>query len=385
HTRFHIASITKMFTAVSIMQLEEHRRIDLNATVAVYLPTAPYANQITVRELLQHTSGLWNYGDAAFNSGAVTKPTTPEQILKLAGSHPLTSNPGTRYTYSNTGYVVLGLIVEHVSGQSLAAYERTHIFDPADMHDTTFGNPAPAVPMAVGYMSGPGPVAAPFDSSWLFADGDIVSTAADVARFDIALLAGRLVSPATFALMQSQRINTESAVGDQGLGLEMQTWRGIALVGHHGGVPGFETENATFPASDAAVVVMSDAFDFATPSAVRFAFTALFPSLNQPVEGEDAGVTERFRTALNSLLNGDIDRTQYTAQVNSALTPALLAQTAAQLKPLGSIKTITYLGKNQGGTGTVYSYDVLFTAGKTMTWQFALDADGKIAAIGSSG
>ncbi len=385
-TRFPIASVTKMFTAVAVMQLVQAHRVDLDATAATYLPRVPYAKEITVRELLQHTSGLWNYGDYAFQSGIVSRPTNPLAILAMAAKHPLTSAPGTKWSYSNTGYVVLGLIVERVSGEPLAQYDREHIFTPANMMQTTVGNPPAGTSVAQGYMSATGKLAPAYDPSWLFACGDIVSTAADLARFDIALLDGKLLSPQTFAQMQANPLSSDN--GMQGLGVDMVRWQSLQLVGHHGGVPGYETENELIPAQHVAWIVLSDAFDFGTYRANRVVVGTLFPNLATPVaqpNAEDRAVTERFRQALSSLLQGQIDRSQYTAQVNAALTPALLAQTAAQLKPLGTIAKIAYLGSDRTATGMRYSYNVTFSAGQTLTWQFVLDSTGKIAGIGSTG
>lgn len=383
-TRFPIASITKMFTAVAIMQLVQAKRVELDAKVSRYLPRAPYANQIMVRELLQHTSGLWNYGDYAFNTGLTATRTTPTAILAMAAKHPLTSPPGTKWTYSNTGYVVLGLIVEHASGEPLAQYEREHIFEPAGMTQTTVGSTAASVPVAVGYMSAAGPRAAAYDPSWLFACGDIVSTASDLAGFDLALLEGRLLAPDMFAKMRTDVVPGEDAM--QGLGVSVINWHGMQLVGHHGGVPGYEVENETIPMQRVAWIVLSDAFDFGTYRANRIVISSLFPNLAVPVASptsEDRAVTERFREALGSLLQGKIDRSQYSDEVNAALTPALLARTAAELKPFGGIVKIAFVGASEGAARTIYSYSVTFSGGQTLTWQFVLDASGKIAGIGS--
>jgi CubicO group peptidase (beta-lactamase class C family) len=386
-TRFPIASVTKMFTAVAIMQLVQAHRVSLDATVAKYLPRAPHAAQITVRELLNHTSGLWNYGDYAFQSGLVSKPTTPRAILALAAQHPLTSTPGTKWSYSNTGYVVLGLIVERVTGQSLASYEQKHIFKPAGMTQTSVGNPPAGTPIAPAYMSAAGGKAAAYDPSWLFACGDIVSTAADLARFDAALLDGKLITPETFRAMQANEMPSPN--GMQGLGVDTLQWGTLELVGHHGGLPGYETENQIIPARHMAFVVLSDAFDFGTYRARRVVMTAFFPQETAAAQAnatpEDPAVTQRFHDALASLFAGTIDRSQYTAQVSAALTPAVLAQTAAQLKPLGSIAKIQYLAATKTAAGTVYAYNVTFSGGQTMTWQFVLDPSGKIAGIGSGG
>lgn len=384
-TRFPIASITKMFTAVAIMQLVQANRVDLDASVSKYLPSAPYADRITVRQLLQHTSGLWNYGDYAFNNGLVAAPTTPAAILAMAAQHPLTSAPGTKYGYSNTGYVILGLIVEHVSGEPLARYEGEHIFQPAGMTQTTMGNPPSSVPVAVGYMSAGGNRADAYDASWIFACGDIVSTASDLARFDIALLDGVLISPATFARMQANLVPSD--LGRQGLGVNVISWHGLQLVEHHGGLPGFEAENVTIPARRLAWIVLSNAFDFGTNRASAVVAGALFPNFAEPTpapEPEDRAVTERFLQTLASLFHGKVDRSQYTAAANAALTPELVAATATQLKPLGAVARIQFLGVNEAAAETVYSYRVTFTNGETLTWRFVLDANGKIAGIGAT-
>jgi D-alanyl-D-alanine carboxypeptidase len=386
--RFPIASITKMFTAVAIMQLVQAHRVDLDARVNEYLPSAPYADQITVRELLQHTSGLWNYGDYAFQTGLVATRTTPTAILAMAARHPLTSLPGTKWAYSNTGYVVLGLIVEHVSGEPLAQYDREHIFQAAGMTQTTMGDPPSNVPVAPGYMRAAGPRAPGYDQSWTFACGDIVSTAGDLARFDIALLDGRLLAPGMFAKMQADVTPGED--GLQGLGVSVISSLGLKLVGHHGGVPGYEAENEMIPSQGVAWIVLSNAFDFGTYQANRIVVSSLFPNLIGSAvssasenHSEDRAVTERFREALGSLIEGKIDRSQYSDSVNAALTPELLAQTAAQLNSLGKITKIVFLGFEKGTTRTTYSYSVSFSSGQTLTWQFILDASGRIAGIGS--
>jgi CubicO group peptidase (beta-lactamase class C family) len=383
-TRFPIASITKMFTAVAIMQLVQASRVELDAKVSSYLPNAPYAEQITVRELLQHTSGLWNYGDYAFATGLAVTRTTPTAILAMAAKHPLTSPPGTKWAYSNTGYVALGLIVERVSGEPLAQYDREHIFQPAGMTQTTVGNPPADIPMAIGYMSATGTRAPAYDSSWTFACGDIVSTASDLARFDIALLGGRLLTPKMFALMQAGGIPSD--LGMQGLGVFVTDWRGLQMVGHHGGVPGYEVENETIPARHMAWIVLSNTFDFGTPRANYIVISALFPKLIEtagPAPAEDHAITERFRKALGALFQGNADRSQYTDDANAALTPEVLAKTATQLKPLGGIVKIAFLGVAGSAAGEVYSYDVTFADGQTLTWRFILDANAKIAGIGS--
>jgi CubicO group peptidase (beta-lactamase class C family) len=382
-TRFPIGSITKMFTAVAVMQLVEQKRVDLDAKVATYLPNAPYATQITVRQLLQHTSGLWNYVDYAIAKHLSSKPTTTAAILSMVAGHPLTATPGTKYEYSNSGYVVLGLIVEHVAGETLAEYDRDHIFQAAGMTHTTVGTAPFGAPAAAGYMSADGPRAPSFDWSWAYGCGDIISTAGDLAKFDIALLGGHLVSSDTFGRMQTDRVTSD--IGGQGLGLQLVSSLGVSFVGHHGGLPGFEAENETIPSQQMGWVVLSNAFDFETSKANRIVFNELFPmpatsSVQSP---EDAAITQRFRATLAALTSGVVDRTQLSDAVNTALTPQVLAQTAAQLTSFGSITQVRLIGSSRTGSLTVYDYAVSYTKSATLTWHFIVDDHGKISGIGS--
>jgi hypothetical protein len=186
--------------------------------------------------------------------------------------------------------------------------------------------------------------------------------------------------------MQANPVSGEN--GLQGLGVDMLHWQNLQLVGHHGGVPGYENETELIPAQHVAWVVLSNTFDFGTYRANRVVVSSLFPDVAATpasASAEDPAITERFRQALSSLLEGKIDRSQYTAQVNAALTPDVLATTAAQLKSLGTIAKIAYLRSTKIAAGTLYSYRVTFSAGQTLTWQFVLDPSGKIAGIGSSG
>ncbi|HEY3674773.1 MAG TPA: serine hydrolase domain-containing protein [Candidatus Tumulicola sp.] len=384
-TRFPIASITKMFTAVSIMQLVEQKRINLDAAVATYFPSAPYATQITVRELLQHTSGLWNYADYAVNSGMATKATAPDAILKMVGGYPLTSTPGQKWAYSNTGYVVLGRIVERVSGEPLAKYEREHIYNPAGMTETTMGIPTDGSATAAGYMSANGPPAANYDRSWFFGCGDIVSTAGDLARFDLALMNGTLLAPATFTQMQTETVPAQQYT--QGLGLAIYSSLGMTFVGHHGGVPGYETQDQMLPSQGVAWIVLSNAFDFGTYRADRVVLGALFPTYMAALTAsttkarEDHGVTQRFVAALTGLMRGSVDRSQYSDAASAALTPQLLAQSSSALDSLGDVTKVEFIGGNATAQASLYEYRVSYSTGKTLTWQFVIDAGGKIAEI----
>jgi CubicO group peptidase (beta-lactamase class C family) len=391
-TRYRIASITKMFTAVCVMQLVEQGRLSLDDTLSKYVPEYTRARAVTIRELLMHTSGVPNYLDAAFADGSVNRRTTPTAIIASVSGKPLDFAPGTRYEYSNTGYVLLGMIVEGVSGASLTAYENKHIFIPAGMPSTTVGDAPPGTPEAVGYMDHSGTPADRYDASWLFADGDIVSTASDLARFDMALMAGKLVRPKTLALMQSTNVSMNDGKYRYGLGLTLAPFDDKLVAGHHGGVPGFETDNELIASDGFATVVLGNAFDFLTPTVEDGILAAFYPAASAraiatvatpapAATGEDPAITARFKRFFAGLQQGTIDPSALSQAMRDALTPEALAAMKAQFGPLGPITSLVYRGLTPAGAYEQYGYQAAFGT-KRVTFQFVLDKDGKIAGFG---
>ena len=389
-TRFPIASVTKMVTAVAVMQLVESGRIALDAPLATYLPSAPHAGEVTIRQLLMHTSGLWNYGDEAFNSGRVATPTTPAAIVASLASRPLDSTPGTAFSYSNTGYLLLALVVEAVDHRSLAEYERLHIFTPAGMTATTVGDTAPPA-RARGYMDATGVAAPEFSYTWTYGDGDIISTASDLARFDIALMDGKLLKPATFAQMQSSAVAAPQFGSGvrYGLGLTLAPGAGMLFVGHHGGVPGFEAEDEMLPQQRFAVVVLSDAFDFHTSIANAAVLRQTIPSLLAAATPaatsaggvEDPAITAKLRVLFAGLQHGTVDRSSLTAAMNAALTAEALNASAGEFGPLGALQTLAFRSRETDSGYAVYHYTATFASGQTLPLTISIDAAGMIGGL----
>ncbi|NAZ83852.1 serine hydrolase, partial [Kineococcus sp. R8] len=221
-----VASVTKSMVAAVVVQLTEEGRFGLDDPVEAVLPgVLPAERGVTVRQLLDHTSGLPSSGalegDTAEEvTAAVTRRWSDEDLVRAALRRPWTSAPGTAFSYSNENYVVLGMLVRHVTGRDLPAVLAERVFDPAGMRDTTFPT-TPALPAGAlrGYLfPGADPAAGAVDTTaqepsvWSAGAG-VVSTAGDVSRFFRALFEGRLVSPAGVAAMR------EVGVEGYGLGL----------------------------------------------------------------------------------------------------------------------------------------------------------------------
>jgi D-alanyl-D-alanine carboxypeptidase len=229
--RFRVFSITKTFVAAVVLQLVGEGRMSLDDTVERWLPgLVPGGAVITVRQLLNHTSGLFDYIDDGddrilrpYLRGDVTHFTPPRRIVEVATSHPPHFPPGTRHRYSNTNYIVLGLIVQAVTGDSLTAEMRRRILQPLRLRATTFDARASRIRgrHAHGYAAiGPGGRVQELDvlsSSLAWAAGALVSTARDVARFYRALLQGRLLPPTL--LREMEATVPAGPAGAYGLGL----------------------------------------------------------------------------------------------------------------------------------------------------------------------
>jgi len=267
-TRFNLGSMNKMFTAVAILQLMERGRLAVDDTISARLPDYPnpeVARAVTIHQLLTHTSGL---GDAfttrfeqdphAFRSNA--------DYLPLFAGEPLLFDPGTEWSYSNAGYVVLGLIIERVSGQTYEDYVREHVFEPAGMLDTGAFDVEAEVPRgAIGYTTQDirgnetGVLAAntPLMPGRGFAAGGDYSTTGDMLRFRNALLAHRLLSPASTDLLITGKVDVADHVR-YGYGFMDRDDAGRRVVGHTGGAPGVCSFLSIYVDTGYTVVVLSN-------------------------------------------------------------------------------------------------------------------------------
>jgi D-alanyl-D-alanine carboxypeptidase len=246
--RFRIGSVTKSFIATVVLQLVGEGKLSLTDTVARWLPgLIPNGRHITVHELLNHTSGLYNYTDSpAFINQVAADPTrrwTPRALIAVATAHRPLFPPGTSWSYSNTGYIVLGLMIRKVTGTSVGAELRHRLFDPLHLRRTTYPiRPGISGHHAHGYLIFGQPGlrdVTRFSPSFAGAAGAVVSTARDVARFYHALLAGHLLHPGLLHAMETT-VSTGSTF-TYGLGLvRARTPCGIAW-GHDGDFPGYLT------------------------------------------------------------------------------------------------------------------------------------------------
>lgn len=252
--RVRVASNTKMFVAAVVLQLVQEGKLALDAPIADYVPGLVSGNgyddtKITVRQLLQHTSGLADYvADVMADPDANNHPWRPEELVAIGLSHPPTFAPGTGWAYSNTGYLVLGLIVEAVTGNDLGDEIDDRLIRPLGLGSTTYpeaGDKKIRGPHAHGYFAFPGrPVTdiTELEPSLPGAAGSLISTGPDMTRFVRALLSGKVLRP---ELLRQMRTTVPGAGYDYGLGIgEISLPCGGSAWGHSGNLPGFDTFTA---------------------------------------------------------------------------------------------------------------------------------------------
>ncbi|MGA8575832.1 MAG: serine hydrolase [Candidatus Cybelea sp.] len=384
-THYEIGSITKQFTATAILQLKEAGKLSLDDRLARWIPEYPRAKAVTIRELLQQTTGIPNYTEANhFVKIAGTQQPSFAAILALIDKKPLEFTPGSRFSYSNTNYILLGEIVERASGTTWEAYVRKHLFAPAHMMQSGFiDDEAKLLPMATGYVvDKKGVKVAPlFGSGWAWSAGAIVSTVDDMLEWDSALFRGLLINQTDLAAMFAPGKEAFGKNSTYGFGWVIDTADGHKRIWHNGGTFGFLSANLVFPKDRMAVVVLQNADTIATPeSTAQRIFEAFQPSTLVSAAGEDPAVTARVRDWIDRLETGNIDRAQFDTTMNKLLTPQFVAEVKQQLSVLGAPQKLVYLRKTSANGITVYDYRAVFQA-VTFTLRFAVNRAGKVAGL----
>jgi len=255
-TKFRLGSVTKQFTAASILLLEERGKLGTSDSIRKYLPDAPAAwDKVTVFHLLTHTSGIPNF-TAMPEYGRLKHSATPvAEVIAAFRDKPLEFTPGDQMRYSNSGYLVLGYLVEKVSGQSYESFVQENIFSPLGMKDSGYDSNSRIIPQrAAGYTPGPGgPLNADFvHMSVPHGAGALYSTTHDLLRWEQGLFGGRLLSAASLERM------TTPFKGDYGLGVMVQTVDGRRRVSHGGSIEGFNASLVYFPDTKVTVVSLAN-------------------------------------------------------------------------------------------------------------------------------
>jgi CubicO group peptidase (beta-lactamase class C family) len=256
-TRFRIGSLTKSFTAAAVLQLQTQGKLNLQDPICVYLLPCPAAWQtITIHELLTHTSGIPDYANSGSFAQIQDQACTPTQITALFQGLPLLFSPGSQWSYSNSGYVLLGMIIEKVSGEGYEEYVEQHLLQPLDLENTGL-DPA-AGPLAVGYEDSE-TKAFPMDMSSLFSAGGFYSTITDLFRWYQALTSGEILPKSLSDLMVTPFVTTQDGTGrSYGYAWFLGGGTDHPWASHGGRVAGFSATVIHYRSDDLFVLVLSN-------------------------------------------------------------------------------------------------------------------------------
>jgi D-alanyl-D-alanine carboxypeptidase len=382
--RFKIASNSKQIAATAVLLLAEEHRLSLDDTVSRYLPGLTRAREVTLRQLLSHTSGYQDYFPLDYVAPFMVKDTTPAGILDIWAKKPLDFNPGTRWQYSNTNYVIIGQIVEKITGKPLIDFLRARIFDKLGMHsaiDESLGPWSDSDP--VGYQNfalGPARPATPEGKGWMYAMGELAMTAGDLALWDISLIDGTILKPASLKTLTTEVALNSGTGTHYGLGLEVSTnGEGHRRWAHGGEASGFISANVTLPDDRMSVTVLTNGQGRAAPAIERqIEELLLAPMLAQGADPEAVPALEHARRLFTGLQQGQLDRSLLTSDAIAYFTDQAVADFAASLGPLGEPASFTASGHSGRGGMTERSFSIR-AGGKTMSLVTYIMPDGKFA------
>jgi CubicO group peptidase (beta-lactamase class C family) len=258
NTKFNLGSMNKMFTAIAVAQLAQAGRLSFTDTISKHLPdyiNKEVADKVTIHQLLTHTSGMGLYWNEKFRAQR-EKLLTVAAHLPLFASDPLSFPPGEKFQYSNSGYMLLGAIIEKVSGEDYYSYVREHIYKPAGMSETGFYEPGKETPnLAIGYVR-MGPDGKPFDEPRDNTNtrevkggpaGGGYSTVGDLVKFHIALRSYKLLNEEYTKLVTTGKVDAGGPGGRYGYGFGERMLDGKHIVGHNGGAPGIAANFDMYP------------------------------------------------------------------------------------------------------------------------------------------
>jgi D-alanyl-D-alanine carboxypeptidase len=344
-TLFAVGSVTKQFTCAVALQMAEEGKFSFDDRVARFRNDIfGHSTEITLRDLANHVSGYRDYYPLDFVDREMARDWPEEKILTTFTSRPLDFAPGTRYSYSNTGYLLLGYVTTMVSHKPFGQSLDERLLKPLGLthtrYEPTRGDPG----LAEGYTPiglGPAEPSIPEGKGWIGAAGGIWSTPEDLMRWDLALMDGKVLKPQSWKFMTTPRALTDGRSSAYGCGQALRDRGPVLVLTHGGGVSGFGSRNAFIPATRSAVVVIANA-DWAggVLDTIQEAVLAkLMPVAEAPkVNGPPA--QDVALEMLRQIRSGTIDRQLLADEYSAFLTPARVKAMAQSLVEAGEVSQV---------------------------------------------
>jgi D-alanyl-D-alanine carboxypeptidase len=356
--RYSIGSISKQFTAAAILMLEEQGKLSLDDPVSKYVSGLTRGDEVTIREILSHTSGYEDYWPEDYLMTPMLKPESAQQILATWAKKPLDFEPGTQWQYSNTNYVIAGRIVEIVSGEPLFDFVTKRIFRPLGMTSVWNSDESKLTQTdaTAYYRHALGPLrAAPKEGrGWMFAAGELAMTAHDLALWDESLIARSLLKPESYEQMFTE-VKLKNGKGTHyGLGVEVRERDGHREIEHSGEVSGFVAENVVLVDDGAAVVVLTNQDAVGAASTIAELVVPAIAGFTMNPDEQQA--LEIYR----GLQQGRIDRSQLAPNLSDYFTPEAIADFQSSLGPLGEPLSLTQTQSSLRGGMTFRAFEITY-------------------------
>jgi CubicO group peptidase (beta-lactamase class C family) len=384
-TPFAVGSITKQFTCACVLLLAEEGKLSVRDPVSKYYPDLTRAGDVTLYDLMTHVSGYPDYYPLDFVDRRMLKPVALDKLIADYAGGRLDFEPRARWSYSNTGYMILGRVVEKVAGEPLGKFLQRRILAPLKM-DHSFFEPGTAVPgLAHGYTSfalgQPEPATAEA-GGWIYAAGGLYASATDLARWDLALADGKILKPESFKLMMTPVPLASGKTQDYGCGLLVARRDGETVLAHSGAVSGFLAFNAVVPRTRSAVVLLSNG-EHVSPRPLYNTLLGLLLKDQADREGpavpkiDGPPAKEVALHFLHQMQTGKVDRDKLGEEFSHFLNDKRLQAGAERLKELGEPEKVEVVNVSERGGMEVAQLRLAFKKA-TLVGTLYRTPDGKI-------
>jgi D-alanyl-D-alanine carboxypeptidase len=382
-TVFEIGSVSKQMTAAGILLLVEEGKINLDEKISKYLPNTPEAwKNVSVRHLLTHTSGIKSY--SSLSGFELKRRLSRDDFIKELSPQPLDFETGSRYQYSNSGYNLLGYIIETVSGKNYWDYMRERIFKPLGMNQTADRDPKYVIRnRATGYeWRGGKLVGRDYDLTDIFAAGAIVSTVSDLVKWEAALRGDNFLKKETKTQMWTPVLLNDGKTYPYGLGWRLSEIRGHRLIAHSGQTAGFGASVSRFADDDLTVIVLTNLGEIGmgtllANAAAKFYIPAISLKALKAKSEPNAEISKIVKSALSSHLENKPDENIFAAEMIKSLSTERAKANNARIASFGAVKNIAFVGDEISGERKIYRYKVE-TPQRLFLWRIVFNDAGKI-------
>lgn len=364
-TLFQSGSVGKQFTATAVMMLVEDGKIGLEDSIRKYLPDTPDAwKGITIRHLLTHTSGV---GDV-YTVLDLRQDYTEDALVKKAASVPVAFAPGERWEYSNTGYVLLGIVIHKATGKFYGEFLKERIFTPLGMETARNISEEDIVPhRAAGYRLIKGMLK---NQDWVSptlnttADGSLYLTALDMAKWDAALYTERLLKKASLDRMWTPVKLNNGKTAPYGFGWGLENANGHRLIEHDGAWQGFLSHIARYVDDKITVIVFVNT-NSANPAQIAHTVAGIYlpavaPPTYKPIEDKEPQITAEVKSVYEQLAKGQLDKDRFTSDLATRLSALLKRGLTETLNAWGPLQAIALVERKNDGENRLYRYRFTF-------------------------